>query len=411
MRAYCFTLLISLSLLNISFGLESKISAEARLKIENFHDSEVSTSATSSHFRARFNIELNSNPYRIYFQFQDSRFLGAQKNSPGLSTLNQTPIDFHQIYGETKGLFKGKNKIRFGRFEMPLGKQRLFGKSGWGNYGRSFEGITNQRNTKKGDMLFFHLINSELYPMDDQFDHTINGIYGTTRINPKKRVSKQAIESESFVLKQEPFYLDYYLFSENIVLAPESNIKQRQTIGLRITKKFKRFNLESEFAYQSGKYYSDNIDASLSSINIHVPIDRKLINGISFSKEYLSGDEYQLGGSDGVLGGFAKPFGSGHSFHGYYDNPLHKSFLDNTHSGLNEWFIKTDHLLFSDINLTIKFHDFKDAINFDRFGNELDFVFSKKLPFGGKIVHGVSIYYPEHGSRLEAGYIMVVIKI
>ena len=112
-----------------------------------------------------------------------------------------------------------------------------------------------------------------------------------------------------------------------------------------------------------------------------------------------------------MLGGFAKPFGSGHSFHGYYDNPLHKSFLDNTHSGLNEWFIKTDHLLFSDINLTIKFHNFKDAINFDRFGNELDFVFSKKLPFGGKIVQGVSIYYPEHGSRLEAGYIMVVIKI
>ena len=86
MRAYCFTLLIFLSFLNISFGFESKISAEARLKIENFHDSEVSTSATSSHFRARFNIELNSNPYKIYFQFQDSRFLGAQKNSPGLST-------------------------------------------------------------------------------------------------------------------------------------------------------------------------------------------------------------------------------------------------------------------------------------------------------------------------------------
>ena len=260
-------------------------------------------------------------------------------------------------------------------------------------------------------MLFFHLINSELYPMDNQFDHTVNGIYGTTRISPKKGVSKQTIESESFIPKQEPFYLDYYLFSENIVLAPESNIKQRQTIGFRITKKFKRFNLESEFAYQSGKYYSNNIDASLSSINIHVPIDRKLINGISFSKEYLSGDEYQLGGSDGVLGGFAKPFGSGHSFHGYYDNPLHKSFLDNTHSGLNEWFIKTDHYLFSDINLTIKFHDFKDAINSHRFGNELDFIFSKKLPFGGKIVQGFSIYYPEHGSRLEAGYIMVVIKI
>lgn len=411
MRSYCFNLLISLSFLNISFGLESKISAEARLKVENFHDDEVATSATSSHFRARFNIELNSNIYNIYFQFQDSRFLGAQENSPGLSTLNQTPIDFHQVYGEIKGPFRGKNKIRFGRFEMPLGKQRLFGKSGWGNYGRSFEGITNQRNTKKGDMLFFHLINSELYPMDDQFDYTIDGIYGTTRINPTNGVSKQTIESETLVSKKEPFYLDYYLFNENIVMVPQSNIKQRQTIGFRITKKFKRFNFESEFAYQSGKYYSDNIEASLSSFNIDIPINRKFIKGVSFSKEYLSGDQYKPGESDGVLGAFAKPFGSGHSFHGYYDNPLHKSFSDNAHAGLNEWFIKTEHLLFSDISLTLKFHDFKDAISFDRFGNELDFVFSKKMPFGGNIVQGFSFYYPANGSRLEAGYIMVVIKI
>ena len=112
-----------------------------------------------------------------------------------------------------------------------------------------------------------------------------------------------------------------------------------------------------------------------------------------------------------MLGGFAKPFGSGHSFHGYYDNPLHKSFLDNTHSGLSEWFIKTDHLLFSDINLTIKFHDFKDAINFDVYGRELDFILSKDLPFGGKIIQGFSIYYPENRSKLESGYFMLIVNL
>jgi len=411
LRAYSFTLLISLSLLNISFGLESKISAEARLKIENFHDSEVSTSATSSHFRARFNIELNSNPYKIYFQFQDSRFLGAQKNSPGLSTLNQTPIGFHQIYGEMKGLFKGKNKIRFGRFEMPLGNQRLFSNNNWNDRGRSFEGFTNQRKTKRGKLLFFHLINADLYPMNDQFDYIVDGVYGTTKMSLIKS-TEQSIDSEDSYTQNNPLSFEYYIFNENIVVNPGTNTKQRQTLGFRLFKNFKKINIETEYAYQTGRFYSDDIEASLYSINLEVPIGfTPYIESLSFSKEYLSGDEYLLGGSDGKLGGFAKPFGAAHKFHGYYDNPLHKNFLDNSHAGLNEWFIESKHKLLFNINLSIKYHDFKDAINFDVYGRELDFILSKDLPFGGKIIQGFSVYYPENRSRLESGYFMLIINL
>ena len=67
-------------------------------------------------------------------------------------------------------------------------------------------------------------------------------------------------------------------------------------------------------------------------------------------------------------------------------------------------------LLFN-INLSIKYHDFKDAINFDVYGRELDFVLSKDLPFGGKIIQGFSIYYPENRSRLESGYFMLIINL
>jgi hypothetical protein len=195
-------------------------------------------------------------------------------------------------------------------------------------------------------------------------------------------------------------------------LTPETNKKQRKTIGFRLTKKFKRFSLESEFAYQLGNYYSDDIEATLSSININIPTRfTPYVNSISFSNEYLSGDKYLLGGSDGVLSGFAKPFGSGHGYHGYYDNPLHKKYLNNSHAGLNEWFVKTNHSLFSNIDFTIKYHDFRDAINESKYGKELDFIFSKNLPFGGKIIQGFSFYYPQDGGRLEAGYLMLFINI
>ena len=387
-------------------------SAETRLKIENYHDDTTSTASTASYFRGRINFDLKSDIYNVYFQLQDSRLLGNQKNLAGQAGPDNTYPTFHQFYGQVNGPFNGKNKIRFGRFEMPLGNQRIFGRSGWNNYGRSFEGITSSRATRRGDILLFHLINTELYPMNDQFDYIVDGLYGTTTPGIFTGTRKQSIDSDDDGPIKKPIQLDYYIFNENIVVSAGENTKNRQTLGFRAIKEFSRFNIESEFAYQTGKYYSDKIEASLFSLNLEVPTSFiPLTESISFTKEYISGDKFQLGGSDRVLSGFAKPFGSGHAFHGYYDNPAHKKFANNSHAGLDEWYVKTKHQISPKIDLVIKYHSFKDAINVNTYGNELDFVLMKKLPFGGKIIQGYSIYFPEDGGKLEAGYFMLLFNI
>ena len=398
---------IYLFFLSFIFALETNFSAEARLRIENFHDDESSTSATASYFRSRLSADLKKSIYNLHFQLQDSRLLGYQSSS---LNSNQNILDLHQVYANINGPFNGRNKIKIGRFEMPLGKQRLFGRSNWSNFGKSFEGIILRRNTKKGNIKFFHLINGDLYPLDDQFDYKINGVYGATRFSFNKSKLKQKIDSNK-LLNDNPLQLDYYFFSENIVLTPKENIQQRQTLGFRLEKGFSTFVIESELATQYGVYYSDKIDAHLASINLRIPINKGPIRFVAFSKEYISGDEYHLGGSDGVLSGFAKPFGSSHLYHGYYDNPLHTKFSDNTHQGLNEWYIKADLLLPFKIDFIIKYHDFKDAVDINRYGSELDFVFSKKLLLGGEIIQGVSIYFPDQGERFEAAYLMILVSI
>ena len=398
---------IYLFFLSFIFALETNFSAEARLRIENFHDDESSTSATASYFRSRLSADLKKSIYNLHFQLQDSRLLGYKFSS---LNSNQNILDLHQVYANINGPFNGRNKIRIGRFEMPLGKQRLFGRSNWSNFGKSFEGIILRRNTKKGNIKFFHLINGDLYPLDDQFDYKINGVYGATRFNLNNSKLKQKIDSNK-LLSDNPFQLDYYFFSENIVLTPKENIQQRQTLGFRLEKRFSPFVIESELAAQYGTYYSDEIDAYLFSVNLKIPINKDFIRSVAFSKEYISGDKYHLGGSDGVLSGFAKPFGSSHLYHGYYDNPLHTKFSDNIHQGLNEWYIKVDLLMPFKIDLVIKYHDFKDAVDMNEYGSELDFVFSKKLILGGEIVQGVSIYFPDQGERFEAAYLMILVNI
>ena len=411
MKINYLTFFLFLFTIEKAYAVNTSFSAETRLKIKNFHNDSRSTSASASYLRSRLNINLVSQNYKIYFQLQDTRLLGNQNNSPSITREQDFSPSFHQVFGEINGILGSKNKTRVGRFEMPLGNQRIFSNNNWNENGRSFEGIANIRKTKNGNILFFHLINADLFPMNDQFDYVVNGLYGTTKMN-FFRSKKQTIDSDETPIKNSPLNLDYYYYNEDIVLTPNTNTKQRKTYGLRVFKKFKSIDFEAEFAFQNGEYYSDKINASLSSINIKAPISfTPLIESLSFSKEYISGDEFLLGGSDGELTGFAKPFGAAHKFHGYYDNPIHNKFLDNSHAGLNEWFIESDHKLSSNFNLSIKYHHFKDAIDFDVYGNELDFILSKKLPFGGKLIQGFSIYYPEDRERLEAGYLMIEIKI
>ena len=70
---------------------------------------------------------------------------------------------------------------------MPLGNQRIFSNNNWNESGRSLEGITNIRKTRSGDILFFHLINAELFPMNDQFDYVVDGCLLYTSPSPRDR--------------------------------------------------------------------------------------------------------------------------------------------------------------------------------------------------------------------------------
>ena len=249
MRINYLTLFLFLFTVGKVFAINTSFSAETRLKIKNFYNDSTSTSASASYLRSRLNVNLVSQNYKIYFQLQDNRLLGNQNNSPSITGGQNSSPSFHQVFGEFNGILGSKNKTRFGRFEMPLGSQRIFSNNNWNESGRSFEGITNIRKTRSGDILFFHLINAELFPMNDQFDYVVDGLYGTTKLNFFKS-KKQTIDSDEAPIRNSSLNLDYYYYNEDIVITPNTNTKQRRTYGLRVFKKFRSIDFEAEFAFK-----------------------------------------------------------------------------------------------------------------------------------------------------------------
>ena len=178
----------------------------------------------------------------------------------------------------------------------------------------------------------------------------------------------------------------------------------RSTYGSRIYTSFLFLTLEAEAALQSGKIAVGQVEAFLSAVNLGAKLDFiPFVNSISIGNEFISGDNE----STRAIEGFAKPFGAGHKFHGYYDYSAHKSFKDNNHIGLKEWNVKAKFSMLMGINLNVNYHNFSDSVKGNKFGDELDLILSRKLLSGGEGSFGYVLYWDGSDTPLDFSYLMI----
>ena len=355
----------------------------------------ISEFSTYSQMRSRIFFKLVNGPVSINMQLQDSRILGNSINSPGVTSEDQTKATFHQVYLNTHNILKRNWSMQIGRFQLPLGQQRLFSKNNWNNIGRSFEGFLTYRKSQKTNLRLFYLINNESYDRldNDLYDQTINGFYF------------------DFNLQQIPPFIgsniEVYGFRTGLAEDRDGLLVQnyhRTTYGSRIYTTFLFFTFEAEAALQTGRITGGQVDAFLSAVNFGVKLDfLPFINFISIGNEFISGDDE----STRSIEGFAKPFGARHKWHGYYDYSAHKSFKDNYHVGLKEWNVKSKLSGLMGMNLNVNYHNFSDAVNGSKFGDELNFILSRKLLFGGEWSLGYVLYWDGSDNPLDFSYLMI----
>ena len=389
------------------FGSELEWQAEFRYRLmqdrsTSNSENTISEFSTYSLLRSRIFFKLVNGPVSINMQLQDSRILGDLINSPGVAGEDQTKATFHQAYLNTHNILRRNWSIQIGRFQFPLGQQRLFSKNNWNNIGRSFEGFLTYRKSQKTNLRLFYLINNESYDRldNDLYDQTINGFYFDFSL--KQLLIRQ---------RMSPFLgsnIEVYGFRTGLAEDRDGLLVQnyyRTTYGSRIYTSFLFFTFEAEAALQSGRINGGHVDGFLSAVNFGAKLDfLPLINFMSIGNEFISGDDE----STRTIEGFAKPFGAGHKWHGHYDYSSHKSFKDNYHVGLKEWNLKAKLSGLLGFNLNANYHNFTDAVQGNKFGDELDLIFSRKLPSGGNWSLGYALYWENGGDApLDFTYLMI----
>ena len=348
--------------------------------------------STYSLLRSRIFFKLTNGPVSINLQLQDSRILGYPSNKPGLTKDDEAKPSFHQVYLHVNNILKRNWSMQLGRFELALGQQRLIAKSNWNNIGRSFEGFLTYRKTPAGTLRLFHLINDEGFEKfdSDRYDQTIDGFYFDRSINPLNKLGGSTVE--------------IYGFRTGLAQARDFSVQNyyRNTYGARLSTKFLFFTLEAEGALQSGRLDGGNVNGLLTAVNFGISLDFiPIVNAITVGNEFISGDDR----TTKVYEGFAKPFGAGHKWHGYYD--AHKNFGDNIHLGLKEWNVKAKLSGLLGFNLNLHYHNFSDAVYDSKYGDELDLIFSRKLPWDGKWSLGYALYWEDGDEPMDFTYLMI----
>ena len=81
--------------------------------------------------------------------------------------------------------------------------------------------------------------------------------------------------------------------------------------------------------------------------------------------------------------------------------------MDNNHIGLKEWNVKAKLSGLMEINLDVNYHNFSDAVKGSKFGDELNFIFSRKLLSGGEWSFGYVLYWDGADTPLDFSYLMI----
>ena len=362
--------LFVLFLINFSKANNPKWVGNLRYRV--LQDKNMSDGAISSvsEMRSRFGFLMDLGKVSSSFILQESMIIGEETNYSGVTSNPPSPF-FYEVSFKVQDLLFENVLCQLGRFGLGFGNQRIISKNDWNNTGRAFEGFLLSENLfdKINLKTFSFGINEKINEHhNDRKDSWLNGVY---------------VSSEIALLSKSSYELYFIDFTSS------EDMDSYATIGARVDVSLNPFNLEGEYALQTGEHVSSS---NLLSLNFSFkPRNTSFLSKIIVGYDYISGDD----SSTSSLEGFSKFFGARHKFHGFYDYGLHKSFMNHKHNGLRELNAKTHLNFLFNSELLIAVHNFKSGVNDINYGNEIDFIVKRNISDYLSFESGLVLYKPE----------------
>ncbi len=351
------------------------ISGQARYRLEidgrSFDAAENNDWMQYMRTRIGFSATASANA-GAFIQFQDSRILGL---NPGTQAFNNNTGNYetgvHQAYLWYKPCDKGW--VKAGRMSVGLHNERLVGKVGWSNIGRTEEGVMFGRKLSDDVNLTgaaFQLQENNRDQLND--DETIGDRY----IDPMFYLlnvgfAEQGFDLFGYLLKNEALN-NYKLF----------------TFGAYSHRTFAgSWFYDSMVAFQTG---SDD-DMDYSGMLINAEIGDRFDNGLALSGliDYTTGDDASTADE---IETFNNLLYTGHKWNGYMDY-----FVGGISEGLMDLALRVKYPLENGWTLKGDVHSFSTAEDMangkSSLGTEFDFAVKKTDgPFS--IEGGLGIFSP-----------------
>lgn len=340
MKTLKFTaLIVTLAMLfGFTAAIAGAIEVNGDIRYRTFMDNTDFNSDTDAvnwgEMRSRVNLSAsNGDNLNFFMQMQDSRTLGDESGAIADNGL----FSMHQAYFTYSPC--AASSFMAGKFALGMHNERLIGKVGWSNVGRTFEGFVFNRTFGGMTATFLGTQLNESFDVDT--DHNVWGA--------------------NFALAQFDVF-GYWDFNEN-----EDSDWSRMTVGVYRSHEFGAMDYEFMGAYQMGSY--DSVQ-DIAAMMVFAEFGYTLQNNarVAFLMDYTSGDD----ATTDEVEAFDNLFYTGHKFRGAMDY-----FVGSNTEGLMDMAFKFNYPVNDAWGVSAAAHMFSlvevaEGAD-DVLGNELDF--------------------------------------
>lgn len=301
--------------------------------------------------RTRLNFGYKTEGYIFKVTLQQINVWGSQPQLIGnYSKLNTdgSYFEFHEAWGQA--LMTENLSLKFGRQEISLDDQRIFGAVGWAQQARSHDAAILKFKKDKLKLDFAVAFNQDkagLQGTDAQY-----GSYKSFQYLWAHYDVSENFGASILFLNNGKEQLDY---DSNEVMAGNSGEYYRnvysQTIGTRLTYKKDKLSIAGAFYTQMGTagnrntVYADaqgEYDKGVSGINYRIEADYQVSEKFSagLGYEYLSGNSETDTSASNLRenNAFTPFYGTNHKFNGYMDYFYVGNHVGNV--GLSDIFVR-----------------------------------------------------------------------